>query len=177
MITDSQLQLANKQAISVASNTNVALANAIDLGEGQGRMIGEGHPIQAVFTIGSSLTAGGFAGTGFSAVTFNIVLAEALSGTTIDVSGTWTSLCSLELDDTAAVAGKQYILTISPQMFNTIDGALYSGNIDGTTKLRYLGCLVKGFTSSGNMTGTLTCDIVLDIQDGRKSYKSGFKVV
>lgn len=177
MYTDSQLQLANKQAISVASNTNVALANAIDLGEGQGRMIGEGHPIHAIFTIGSSLTAGSFAGTGFTAVRFDIVLAETLSGATIDVAGTWTSLCSLELDDTAAVAGKQYILTISPQVFNTIDGALYAGSVAGTTKLRYLGCLVKGFTSSGNMTGTLTCDIVLDIQDGRKPFKSGFSVV
>lgn len=170
MITDSQLALASSQAISVANNTNVALQNAIDLGSTQGRMISAGHTLYAIITFNVGLAA-----TGLGASQISFILGDAVTGGTVNLSSTYAQIAMLELPAAACTTGKQYVVALSPQIFDTVAGAMWSGKDNNGPIRRYLGGIYKGF-SSGTITGTISVDIVLDIQDGRKTYISGFTV-
>lgn len=116
----------------------------------QARDIGEGEDLYAVFTVGTAFAGG-------TSVNMAIAVADdaALSSnvTTIGMTGPVVTA--------SLTAGSQFTVRLGPLM--------------GSTGKRYIGA---SYTVVGTYTaGTVTVDIVHGIQDGRKSYASGFSVV
>ncbi len=120
--------------------------NTIDLGTA--RDIGEGESLFMVFTV-----IVGFAGTG--SVDMQVVTDNnaALSSPTVIGSTGAVAVASL-------TAGAQFVVRLPAQIASLGE--------------RYLGAQYT--TASSPTTGTILAQIVLDIQDGKKFYASGFTV-
>jgi len=147
MITDQLLRLSDAQGPITATAVST---NTVDLQVA--RDIGEGRELYVVFTVTTAFT--GAAG---DSITFEVISAsDAALSSGIKVLGS-----SATFDPAASVvAGTQVTVRINPE-------------IAGKGQ-RYLGArYVESGTIGG---GVVTADVVLDIQDGKKFYASGFTV-
>ena len=113
------------------------------------RDMGEGGELIMNFAVTAALTGG-------TSVKFEVIGAtNAALSTGVVVIGSSDAVVTADL-----VAGKNVAVRINPQI--------------ASTGQRYLGAR---YTISGTYTaGTVTADIVADLQDGRKFYASGFSV-
>jgi hypothetical protein len=113
------------------------------------RDMGEGGELIMNFAVTAALTGG-------TSVKFEVIGAtNAALSTGVVVIGSSDAVVTADL-----VAGKNVAVRINPQI--------------ASTGQRYLGAR---YTISGTYSaGTVTADIVADLQDGRKFYASGFSV-
>lgn len=130
-----------------ALTTTAVSTDKIDLSTA--RDMGEGEDLFMVFTVGTAFAGG-------TSINFNVTVADdaALStnATTIGMSGVIVTA--------SLTAGAQFTVRLNPLI--------------GSLGRRYLGAT---YTIVGTMSaGTVTADIVTDIQDGKKFYASGFTV-
>jgi hypothetical protein len=160
MITDNFLRLsgsltagtATGQAVTATANST----NVVDLS--LARDVGEGEDLYVSFSVGTAFTAAGSA-----TLTPTVVVSAADSLTTPTTLGTGGTIAVASL-----VAGYTFVIRVNPQLF-------YSSTTNSSLGLRYLGVIYT--VATGPMTaGTITADVVLDIQDGKKFYASGFLV-
>ena len=160
MITDNFLRLsgsltagtATGQAVTATANST----NVVDLS--LARDIGEGDDVYVSFSVGTAFTAAGAA-----TLTPTVVVSAADTLTTPTTLGTGGTIAVASL-----VAGYTFVIRVNPQLF-------YSSTTNSSLGLRYLGVIHT--VATGPMTaGTITADVVLDIQDGKKFYASGFLV-
>ena len=128
--------------------TDLAATDVVDLLTA--RDIGEGHELYMVVTVITAFAGG----TSIDFIVKGSTDATIVTGdTTLGSSGA-IPLASL-------TAGAQFAVRINPQI--------------GSLGLRYLGAF---YDVTGTMSaGTVTTDIVTDIQDGKKFYASGFTVL
>ena len=154
MITDNFLRLSGSltagSATGQAVTTTANSTNIVDLS--QARDVGEGEDLYVQFTVGTAFTAGGAA-----TLTPTIVVSAADSLTTPTTIATAGTIAVATL-----VAGYSFAVRLNPLI--------------ASLGLRYLGAIYT--VATGPMTaGTITADIVTDIQDGKKFYASGFTVL
>ena len=161
MITDNFLRLsgsltagsATGQAVTATANST----NVVDLS--LARDIGEGESLYVQFTVGTAFTAAGSA-----TLTPTVVVSAADTLTTPTTIGTGGTIAVASL-----IAGFTFVVRLNPQLFGSTTTVSSLG-------LRYLGAIYT--VATGPMTaGTITADIVTEIQDGKKFYASGFTVV
>lgn len=158
MITDNFLRLSGSLTAGSATGQSVTVTanstNVVDLS--LARDIGEGEDLYVQFTVGTAFTA---AGSATLTPTIVVSAADTLSTpTTIGTSGT-IAVASL-------IAGFTFVIRLNPQLFGSTTTVSSLG-------LRYLGAIYT--VATGPMTaGTITADIVTEIQDGKKFYASGF---
>jgi len=161
MITDNFLRLsgsltagsATGQAVTATANST----NVVDLS--LARDIGEGMDLYVQFTVGTAFTAAGSA-----TLTPTVVVSAADSLTTPTTIGTGGTIAVASL-----IAGFTFVVRLNPQLFGSTTTVSSLG-------LRYLGAIYT--VATGPMTaGTITADIVTEIQDGKKFYASGFTVL
>ena len=131
-----------------AVTTTAVSTDKIDLSVA--REIGEGDDLFMVFTVGTAFAGG-------TSINFNVTVADdaALStnATTIGMSGVIVTA--------SLTASSQFVVRLNPQI--------------ASLGRRYLGAT---YTVVGTMSaGTVTADIVTDIQDGKKFYTGGFAVL
>ena len=146
MITDSLLRLSAAQSI-ILTNTSAVSTNTIDLGVA--RDMGEGEALYAVFTVTTAPVGG-------TSTQFDVIAATdaALSANVVTL-GTSGAVLTANLP-----VGTQVAVRINPQI--------------ASRGQQYLGAK---YTVAGTQTaGAVTCDLVHDIQDGKKFYASGFSV-
>lgn len=165
MYTDNNLRISGSQTATAAAFTDGApsgypagdaitstavSSDTIDLSVAKD--IGEGKSVYMVFTVTTAMDS---AADGASLVVSAIIDDDAALGspTTLVSSGT--------IAEATLVAGYQIVLKLPP--------------VIGSLGLRYLGA---NYTVSGeNFTsGNIICDVVLDIQDGKKYYASGVSI-
>jgi hypothetical protein len=154
MITDNFLRLSGSLTAGSATGQAVTATanstNVVDLS--LARDVGEGEDLYVQFTVGTAFTAGGSA-----TLTPTIVVSAADSLTTPTTIATAGTIAVATL-----VAGYSFAVRLNPQI--------------ASLGLRYLGAIYT--VATGPMTaGTITADIVTDIQDGKKFYASGFTVL
>ena len=154
MITDNFLRLSGSLTAGTATGQAVTATanstNVVDLS--LARDVGEGEDLYVQFTVGTAFTAGGSA-----TLTPTIVVSAADSLTTPTTIATAGTIAVATL-----VAGYSFAVRLNPQI--------------ASLGLRYLGAIYT--VATGPMTaGTITADIVTDIQDGKKFYASGFTVL
>ena len=171
MILDQNLRLGNTGTITTAGTyitgtssvpdvvdlqSNTAYTATVSgslytVGQGtQNRDIGAGSDLYVVFTVTTALAGG-------TNATFQVVASSSstlASGNIIVGEVGPIVLANLTL-------GRQVAVKISPQQI-------------AATKLQYLGAQVV--TTGTHSAGVVSADIVLDIQDGRTVYASGFTV-
>ena len=161
MITDNFLRLsgsltagsATGQAVTATANST----NVVDLS--LARDIGEGESLYVQFTVGTAFTAAGSA-----TLTPTVVVSAADTLTTPTTIGSGGTIAVASL-----IAGFTFVVRLNPQLFGSTTTVSSLG-------LRYLGAIYT--VATGPMTaGTITADIVTEIQDGKKFYASGFTVV
>jgi hypothetical protein len=131
-----------------AVTTTAVSTDKIDLSVA--REIGEGDDLFMVFSVGTAFARG-------TSINFQVTVADdaALStnATTIGMSGVILTA--------ALTASSQQVVRLNPQI--------------ASLGRRYLGAT---YTVVGTMSaGTVTADIVTDIQDGKKFYANGFAVL
>lgn len=148
MITDNFLRLSGSlTAGSATGQTITATANSTNVVDlSLARDIGEGEELYVQFTVGTVFATG-------TSLTPTVVVAAAdtlLTPTTIGTAGTILT--------STLVAGYTFAVRLNPQI--------------ASLGLRYLGVI---YTVAGPSytTGTMTADIVTEIQDGKKYYASG----
>ena len=154
MITDNFLRLSGSltagSATGQAVTTTANSTNIVDLS--QARDVGEGEDLYVQFTVGTAFTAAGSA-----TLTPTIVVSAADSLTTPTTIATAGTIAVATL-----VAGYSFAVRLNPLI--------------ASLGLRYLGAIYT--VATGPMTaGTITADIVTEIQDGKKFYASGFTVL
>jgi len=154
MITDNLLRLSGSLTAGSATGQAVTATanstNVVDLS--LARDVGEGEDLYVQFTVGTAFTAGGSA-----TLTPTIVVSAADSLTTPTTIATAGTIAVATL-----VAGYSFAVRLNPQI--------------ASLGLRYLGAIYT--VATGPMTaGTITADIVTEIQDGKKFYASGFTVL
>lgn len=154
MITDNFLRLSGSLTAGSATGQAVTATanstNVVDLS--LARDVGEGEDLYVQFTVGTAFTAGGAA-----TLTPTIVVSAADSLTTPTTIATAGTIAVATL-----VAGYSFAVRLNPLI--------------ASLGLRYLGAIYT--VATGPMTaGTITADIVTDIQDGKKFYASGFTVL
>lgn len=131
-----------------ALTTTAVSTDTIDLSIA--RDIGEGEELYMNFAVTTALAGG-------TSVKFEVIGAtNAALSSGVVVLGSSDAVVTADL-----VAGKNVAVRINPQIAS--NGQRYLG-------ARYT--IVGTYTS-----GAVTADIVMDIQDGRKFYASGFTVV
>lgn len=158
MILDQNLRLADNAAFISGGSGAVYAPNSIDLAVN--RDIGQGTPVYVVFTITAA-----FAGSP-SGGSLRIFSASGVNSSTGVVNAGINVIASMDVDDTAMVVGKQYVIPIPPHTFSPTDGALTNGQ-------RYISAGI--FSSAAITTLSMTIDVALTYQDGKKFYASGFK--
>lgn len=154
MITDNLLRLSGSLTAGTATGQAVTATanstNVVDLS--LARDVGEGEDLYVQFTVGTAFTAAGSA-----TLTPTIVVSAADSLTTPTTIATAGTIAVATL-----VAGYSFAVRLNPQI--------------ASLGLRYLGAIYT--VATGPMTaGTITADIVTEIQDGKKFYASGFTVL
>jgi hypothetical protein len=154
MITDNFLRLSGSLTAGSATGQAVTITanstNVVDLS--LARDVGEGEDLYVQFTVGTAFTAAGSA-----TLTPTIVVSAADSLTTPTTIATAGTIAVATL-----VAGYSFAVRLNPLI--------------ASLGLRYLGAIYT--VATGPMTaGTITADIVTDIQDGKKFYASGFTVL
>ena len=154
MITDNFLRLSGSLTAGSATGQAVTATanstNVVDLS--LARDVGEGEELYVQFTVGTAFTAAGAA-----TLTPTIVVSAADSLTTPTTIATAGTIAVATL-----VAGYSFAVRLNPQI--------------ASLGLRYLGAIYT--VATGPMTaGTITADIVTEIQDGKKFYASGFTVL
>ena len=166
MILDNNLRLGSTGAITSAGTyvnadvvdlqSNTAYTATVSgslytVGQGtQNRDFGAGNDLNVIFTVTTALAGG-------TNATFQVVASSSAtlaSGNIVVGEVSPIVLADLTL-------GRQVVVKISPQQI-------------AATKLRYLGAQVV--TTGTHTAGVISADIVLDIQDGRTAYASGFTV-
>ena len=152
MITDVLLTVsgANNPGTAISGQAITATAvstNTIDLGTA--RDIGEGENLYMVFTVVEAFNT-------LTSLTMNVITDDnaALSSGTVIASTGAVVLANL-------TAGKQYVVRLPAQIASLGE--------------RYLGASYT-VTGTAPTTGSILAQIVLDIQDGKKFYASGFSV-
>jgi hypothetical protein len=152
MITDVLLTVSGSNnpgsAISGQAITATAVStNTIDLGTA--RDIGEGEGLAMVFTVIQAFNS-------LTSLTMNVITDDndALSSGTVIGSTGAVALANL-------TAGKQYVVRLPAQIASLGE--------------RYLGASYTVVGSSPTQ-GSILAQIVVDIQDGKKFYTSGFSV-
>jgi hypothetical protein len=136
--------------VSDAQAVTVTAVSTDSIDLGTARDMGEGRDLTMSFAVGTAFAGG-------TSTKFEIIIADnaALTSNPVVVGSTDALLTA------ALTAGKLIPVTINPQV--------------ASLGKRYLGAR---YTVSGtNSAGTVTAELVLDIQDGQKSYASGFSVV
>ena len=149
MITDKLLRVSEDQVLTLNATSAVS-TNTIDLS--QNRDIGEGEELFFNFAITTAVASAA------TSVTFEIIASDAAD------LGTPTVLASTGAIGYASLTlGTNIALPIPPRV--------------GSLGQRYIGAR---YTTAGNNSagaGKVTTDVVMDIQDGKKFYPSGFTVV
>lgn len=133
-----------------AVTASAVSTNTVDLSVA--RDIGEGRDLFMVFTVTETFTT-------LTSLTFQFVTDDnaSLSSPTVVAS-----TGAITLAGGGLAAGKQHVVRIPPQI--------------GSKGERYIGAqYTVGGSNAG--AGKVTTDIVLDIQDGKKFYASGFTVL
>ena len=154
MITDNFLRLSGSLTAGSATGQAVTATanstNVVDLS--LARDVGEGEDLYVQFTVGTAFTAAGSA-----TLTPTVVVSAADSLTTPTTIATAGTIAVATL-----VAGYSFAVRLNPLI--------------ASLGLRYLGAIYT--VATGPMTaGTITADIVTEIQDGKKFYASGFTVL
>ena len=116
----------------------------------QNRDIGSGTDLYVYFTVTTALAGG-------TNATFQAV---ASSSATLASGNIVVGEVSLILTADLGV-GQQVAVRVSPQRL-------------GATALQYLGAQVV--TTGTHSAGAISADLVMDIQDGKRSYASGFSI-
>jgi hypothetical protein len=130
-----------------ALTTTAVSTDTIDLSIA--RDMGEGESLYMNFAVTAALTGG-------TSVKFEVISSAAANLGTPTVIGSTDAIVTADL-----VAGKNVAVRINPQI--------------ASKGQRYLGAR---YTISGTYSaGTVTADVVTNIQDGQKFYASGFTVV
>lgn len=149
MITDKLLRVSEDQVLTLNATSAVS-TNTIDLS--QNRDIGEGEELYFNFAITTAVASAA------TSVTFEIIASDAAD------LGTPTVLASTgAIGHASLTLGTNIVLPIPPRV--------------GSLGQRYIGAR---YTTAGNNSagaGKVTTDVVMDIQDGKKFYASGFTVV
>ena len=158
MITDTNLRVSTDADISAIVSTIVSLSsvdlNPNAIGANQAPDLGSGMKLRAAFTITEAVV-----GT-VSTVQFQIITAtDALLTTSVVVIG--TSIAIPEAD-----------LTLNQQFFVEMNQDV--GDTQGLVQ-RFLGVQYVIAVATTTL-GTVTTDFVIDVQDGRRFYLSGFVV-
>ena len=151
MITDALLRLCTDLDIGNLGNNATVLTDVVDLGVA--RDVGHGHPLYVHFSVTETFA-------GLTSLEAQILVDSDAGFTT----GGAENPAPVVIASTGAIATAaiptSFAIQIPPQI--------------GSTGKRYLA--VK-FVCVGDPTaGMITTDIVLDIQDGKKFYASGFTV-
>lgn len=156
MITDALLRLSDAQSVIIASGAEAESTNIIDLGaEVVGgttiaRSVGEGEPAYIVASFSSALAGAG------ASLTITVE-----THTAADFGTAKTVRASTGPISVANLVGKQVAIPLP--------------RIAGNSGERYMA--VRYAATGANVTaGTVTTDIVLDVQDTGKYYASGFTV-
>ncbi len=131
-----------------ALTTTAVSTDTIDLS--QARDIGEGNELYMNFAVTTALAGG-------TSVKFEIIQADnAALSSNVQVIGSSDAVLTAAL-----VAGYNTAVRFNPQI--------------GSKGKQYIGAR---YTISGTYTsGAVTADVVMNIQDGKKFYASGFTVV
>ncbi len=130
------------------TGTDVASTDIVDLTVA--RDIGEGENLFICITVGAAAFAGG--------TSIDFIL-KGSTDTTI-AAGDPTIVSTGAIVTASLTAGSQHIMRIPPLL--------------ASLGYRYIGMF---YDVTGTMTaGTVTVDVVKDIQDGKKFYASGFSV-
>lgn len=146
MITDKYLNVSAAQAVTASAVST----DKVDLSVA--RDIGEGENLYMAFSVDTAFTAAGAA-----TLECQIVVADDAALTTnVTVVGSTGAIAK-----TALTAGALFTARINPQI--------------ASLGRRYFGA--NYVVSTGPMTaGAISANVVHDVQDGRKSYASGFTV-
>jgi hypothetical protein len=130
-----------------ALTTTAVSTDTIDLSIA--RDMGEGESLYMNFAVTAALTGG-------TSVKFEVISSASANLGTPTVIGSTDAIVTADL-----VTGKNVAVRINPQI--------------ASKGQRYLGAR---YTISGTYSaGTVTADVVMNIQDGQKFYASGFTVV
>lgn len=126
---------------------DAASTNTIDLS--QARDIGEGKPLYAVFTVTQAFN-------NLTSMLMEIVISDNADLSSPTILSMQNALLA------GLTVGAQFTVVVPPQV--------------GSLGKRYLGAYFD-VTGTNPSTGKVTVDFVEGIQDGKKSYASGFTVV
>jgi hypothetical protein len=155
MITDAFMRLENGDSGSSAITATRVTENVVDLL--QAREIGEGSDLFLVYTVTVD-------GTGAGTATFQVYIADnAGMSTNAEVIASSAAFVGTTLDipSSSAPNGTVIVVPIPPRVAN-LGRRFLSGRIE-----------VSGTVGAAKVI----CDVVHNIQDGRKYYPSGFTVV
>jgi len=154
MITDAFLRLENGDSSSSAITATRVTENVVDLL--QAREIGEGRDLFLVYTVTVD-------GTGAGDATFQVYIADnAAMSTNAEVIASSAAYVGTTLDIPSASAPNGTVIVVPiPPRVASLGRRYLSGRI-----------VVNGTVGAAKVI----CDIVTDIQDGRKFYPSGFTV-
>ena len=158
MITDELLRFSNAQTLPTTAGTNAPSTNIVNLVAP--RDIGHGQPLYVVLTFSADTAAAATS-----------VLTVTLESDSVDTGfATAKTVQATVVLDATALAGEQIVFQIPQIIGQRAYKDAGSGVEEPFIALRYA-------VSTANITaGTVTADIVMDVQDGKKFYDSGFTV-